>query len=83
MPDSVKLPPAVYKVALFCAHFYSIYHCSIYKSIGEVLKFTIAAAHKIDVVGQSQEVYDWAFHQWPMCGVVVMECFLHDLLRTS
>ena len=24
--------------------------CSVYESVGEVLKFTIAAAHKVDVV---------------------------------
>ena len=27
--------------------------CSVYESVDEVLKFTIAAAHKIDVVGKS------------------------------
>ena len=28
--------------------------CSVYESVGEVLKFTIAAAHKIDVVSKSK-----------------------------
>ena len=27
--------------------------CFVYESVGEVLKFTIAAAHKIDVVDES------------------------------
>ena len=42
-------------VLLFsCADFHSIIcFCSVYKSVGEVLKFTIAATHKINVVGKS------------------------------
>ena len=38
---------------LSCADFYSICRCSVYESVGEVLRFTTAAAHKIDVVGKS------------------------------
>ena len=30
----------------------SICRCSVYESVGEVLKFTTAAAHKIDVLGK-------------------------------
>ena len=30
-----------------------VYHCSVFESVGEVLKFTTAAAHKVDVVGKS------------------------------
>ena len=40
-------------LALFCAGFHLIRRCSAYVSAGEVLKFTAAAAHKIDVVGKS------------------------------
>ena len=29
------------------------YRGSVYESVGEILKFTIAAANKIDVVGKS------------------------------
>ena len=36
----------------FCADFHSTCLCSVYKSVGDVLKFTVAAAHKIDVVGK-------------------------------
>ena len=36
-----------------CADFYSYCPYSVNESVGEVLKFTIAAAHKIDVVGES------------------------------
>ena len=32
-------------LALFCADFHSICRCSVYESVGEVLKFTFAAAH--------------------------------------
>ena len=35
---------------LFCTDFLSIMPCSVYESVGEVLEFTIAAPHKIDVV---------------------------------
>ena len=41
-------------LALFCADFHSICRCSVYEPVGESLKFTVAAAHKIDVVGKSQ-----------------------------
>ena len=37
----------------FCADYHSICHCSVYESVGEVLKFNTAAAHKIDAVGKS------------------------------
>ena len=40
-------------LALFCADFHSICRCSVYESVDEVLKFTTAAAHEIDVVGES------------------------------
>ena len=50
---------------LFCGDFHSICRCSVYESAGEVLKFTIAAAHKINVVSRLH----MAFHQWRwMCG---------------
>ena len=48
------------------------------ESSGEVLKFIFATAHKINVVGKS-----WVAHGPFTNGdghVVVMECFLHDLL---
>ena len=38
---------------LFCGDFLSICPCSVYESVGEVLKFTMAAAHKINVVSKS------------------------------
>ena len=38
--------------ALLCADFHSICVCSVYESVCEVLKFTIGAALKIDVVGK-------------------------------
>ena len=38
---------------LFCADFHFICPCSVYESVGEVLKFTIAAARKTEVVGKS------------------------------
>ena len=47
-------------------------------SAGKVLKFTTAATHKIDVVGKFQAAYGLATNG-DEC-VVVMECFLHDLL---
>ena len=40
-------------LALFSADFDSICRCSLYESAGEVFKFTIATAQKIDVVGKS------------------------------
>ena len=39
-------------LALFGADFHSICRCSVYEFVG-VLKFTIAAAYKIDVIGKS------------------------------
>ena len=48
------------------------------ESVGEVLKFTTAAAHKIDVVGKSYVAYGSSTNG-DRC-VVVMECFLHGLL---
>ena len=41
----------VTSLLFFCADFHSICRCSVHESVGEVLKFTVAAAHKIDVVG--------------------------------
>ena len=40
-------------LALFYADFHSICRGSVYEFVGEALKFTIAAAHKIVVVGKS------------------------------
>ena len=40
-------------LALFCAGFHSTCRCFVCESVGEVLKITIAAAHKINVVGKS------------------------------
>ena len=45
-------------LALFCADFHSICRRSIYESVGEVLKFIVAAAHKVDVVGKSYLAYE-------------------------
>ena len=33
-------------------NFHSICRCSVYESTGEVLKFILAAAHKINVIGK-------------------------------
>ena len=38
---------------LVCGVFHFICRCSFYESVGEVLKFTIATAHRTDVVGES------------------------------
>ena len=38
---------------LFCADFLFLCCYSVYESVGEVLKFTITAAHKINVVSKS------------------------------
>ena len=46
------------------------------QSVGEVLKFIIAAAHKLDVVGKSELAYYGPPTNGNAC-VVVMECFLH------
>ena len=67
-----------YDLALFCADFRAICRCSVYESVGEVLKFTIAAANKIGVVGKLWVAYG-PFTNGDGC-VVVMERFLHDLL---
>ena len=61
-----------------CADFHFTCCCSVYEFVGEVLKFTIAAVHKIDVVGKSKVAYGPATNG-DGC-VVAMECFLHDLL---
>ena len=37
----------------FYADLHSICRCSVYESFGGVLKFIIAAANKVDVVGKS------------------------------
>ena len=37
---------------LFCADFLFLCCYSVYESVGEVLKFTITAAHKINVVSK-------------------------------
>ena len=65
-------------LALFCADFHSICRCSVYESVGKVLKFTTAATHKIDVVGNSLVAYGPSTNG-DGC-VVLMECFLHHLL---
>ena len=52
--------------------------CSVYKHADEVLKLTIAANHKTDVVSKSYIAYGPSTNG-DGC-VVVMECFLHDLL---
>ena len=66
-----------YDLALFCADFHSICHCSVYTSVGEVLKLTIDATHKIDVVGKS-----WVTSVIGLPPMeVVMECFLHNNLK--
>ena len=36
---------------------FSVCCCSVYESVGEILKFTIAVAHKIDVVSKSEVAY--------------------------
>ena len=55
----------------------SISRCSVYEIVGEVLKFTLAAVHKIHV-GKLQVPYrpDTAGDRY----VVIIECLLHDLL---
>ena len=64
-------------LALFSADFHSVYRCSIYESVGEVLKFTTAAARTIDVVGESRVACVRGCGQWRW----MVGCFLHDLLR--
>ena len=49
------------------------------KSVGEVLKFTTAATHKIDVISKLYVAYGPSTNG-DGC-VVAIECFLHDLLR--
>ena len=41
------------KILLFSVLFHSIHPCSVNEVLGRVLKFATAAAHKIDVVGES------------------------------
>ena len=65
-------------LALFCADFHSIWLCSVHESIGEVLKFTIAATNKIDV-SKSQATNGPATNT-DGC-VVFIECFPHNLLK--
>ena len=43
---------AGHELGLFCADFHSICRCSLYESVGEVLKFTIAAAHKVNAISK-------------------------------
>ena len=40
-------------LALFCADFSSVCPCSVYESVGEVLKLTTASAYKRNVVTES------------------------------
>ena len=47
------VPAVGHDLALFCADFQSICRCFVYESGGEVLKFTVATAHKIHVAGKS------------------------------
>ena len=47
------LQGSVLGLVLFCAGFQSIRPCSVYESVGEILKFTFAAIHKVNVVGES------------------------------
>ena len=42
-----------YDLARLCAHFHLICPFSVYEPVGDVLNFSIAATHKIDVVGES------------------------------
>ena len=43
-----------HNLAIFvCVDFHSIGPCPVYESFGEVLKYSIAAARKINVVGES------------------------------
>ena len=44
-------------ILLFCADLHSICRGSVYESFGEALKFTFAAAHKINVVSKSYTAY--------------------------
>ena len=41
----------------FCADVYSVCRFSVYESVGEVLKFTIAVTHKITTIDKSQAAY--------------------------
>ena len=52
LPEEVRVDPQG-SLAFFCADFHSICHCFVYERVGEVLKFTIAATHKINIVGKS------------------------------
>ena len=42
---------------LSCAYLHSICCCSVCESVCEILKFTIAATHKIDVVGKLYRLF--------------------------
>ena len=67
---------------LFCADVHSLCRCSVYESVGEVLKFIIAAAYEFDVVEKSY--FEYSEYRPSTSGdgcVLVMECFLHDLLK--
>ena len=65
-------------LALFCADFHSICWCSVYESVCEVLKFPIAATHRINVFSKSSVAYGSSTNGDGF--VVVMEFFLHGLL---
>ena len=49
---SLMLLVLLVMILLFSVNFYSICPCCVYESVGEVLKFTAATAHKIDVVSK-------------------------------
>ena len=54
------------------------YALALPTSVGEVFKFTMVAVHKINVAGKSKVAYGPTTNG-DRC-VVVMECFLHELL---
>ena len=60
-----------------CADYHSTCRRCVYVSVVEVLKFTIAVAHKISIVGASQVAYGPATNRDGY--VMVMKPFLHDL----
>ena len=62
-----------------CADIHSICRCSIYESVAEVLTFTTAAVHKIELVGKSKVAHGPSTNADGF--VMVMECFLHDPLE--
>ena len=61
---------------IFCTDFHTISPRSVYEFVGKILKLAFAAAHKIDVVGESKVAYGSATNE-NRC-VVVMECLLHE-----